>query len=275
VKSVASGNRRPRDRGQALVETLVFALALVPLLLGLVFVTKYQSIRQAAVASSRSVAFDCTVRPETCGDAADAAALHAEAWQRHLADTRTILQSVGAPGTEALVGNPFWVDRTPAPLIEGRESVRVDVTREPADATAKADAAAMGLPAHVGLRLGDDLVRADVRAQVSSGWRLGDWLLRPRGIELALAGRTAILVDAWNASEGRGDAPRSVETRVARGSVPPLPGFEAAVDAGYLPIRSLIRSPLLAPFEPNGQHFRYHEWDVEQVPEDRLVGAGR
>lgn len=274
MKPLGARTRQTPERGQALVETLVFALALVPLLLGLVFVTKYQSIRQAAVASSRSAAFDCTVRPESCG-AADAVALQAEAWQRHLADARTTLQSVGSSGIEPPVGNAFWVDRTPAPLIEGIDSVRVDVAREPADATAKVAAAAMGLPARFDLRLGDDLVRADVQAKVSSGWRLGDWLLRPRGIELDLAGRTAILVDAWNASEGRGDAPRSVETRVARGSVPPLPGFEAAVDLGYLPIRSLIRSPLLAPFEPNGRDFRYHEWDVEQVPEDRLGGEGR
>ena len=48
------------------------------------------------------------------------------------------------------------------------------------------------------------------------------------GLQLDLAGRTAILVDNWNASEGRGTAERSVETRVARGSVPPLPGFALA-----------------------------------------------
>ena len=45
-------------RGQSLVETLVFAMALLPLLLGLVLVTKYQSVRQssiAAVSAARSL----------------------------------------------------------------------------------------------------------------------------------------------------------------------------------------------------------------------------
>ncbi len=267
---VAALARRRPQAGQGLVECLVFALALLPLLLGMVFVTKYQNVRQAAIAASRSAAFDCTVRPEGCGSDTDVDASTAEARQRHLADPQTDLQSTGVAAPTAHESHPFWVDRRATPLIDGPASTRVVVTREAADTTSRSDTAAFGLPRHFGLRVGDDLVRADVMVQVSAGWRLADWLQQPRGMALDLAGRTAILVDPWNASEGQGTDPRSVRSRVARGAVPPVPGFEVAVDAGYLPIRSLIRSPILAPFEPNGRAFRYHDVDVEQIPADRL-----
>ena len=267
------GLRPPRwQGGQSLVETLVFALALLPLLLGLVLVTKYQSIRQATVAASRSIAFDCTVRPEACGGSDAASALH-EVWQRHLADARTPLRSIATGAEPALQGNAFWVDRQQQALIAGTAASRVDLQREQADMTESVNDVTLGLVEHFGLPVADDLVRADVRVRVSEGRGLADWLVRPEGLQLDLAGRTAILVDNWNASQGQGESERSVETRVTRGSVPPVPGFAEAAEIGYLPIRTLITSPLLAPFEPNGSEFRYHEVDVELVPDDRLGAA--
>ncbi len=256
-------------RGQSLVETLVFAMALLPLLLGLVLVTKYQSVRQSSIAASRTVAFDCTVRPDSCGEG-DGASLLDETWQRHLSDGRTPLQSVGAGAGQDWQRNGFWVDRRQAPLIAGTGAARVDLVRQAADTSETLNDVTLGLVEHFGLPVADDLVRADVRVRVSEGRSLADWLVRPEGLQLDLGGRTAILVDNWNASEGRGGAGRSVETRVARGSVPPLPGFADAAEVGYLPIRTLITSPLLAPFEPRGKDFAYHEADVELIPPDRL-----
>lgn len=260
---------RRRAQGQSLVETLVFALALLPLLLGLVLVTKYQSIRQATLAASRTVAFDCTVRPESCGQG-DGAWLAEEVWQRHLADGRTPLKSVGAETDAAWQRNGFWVDRRQNALIAGTEAARVDLARQQADTSEALDTATLGLVGHFGLPIADDLVRADVRVRVSEGRSFADWLIRPEGLQLDLGGRTAIVVDNWNAAQGRGEADRSVETRVARGSVPPIPGFAEAAELGYLPIRALITSPLLEPFEPKGRDFAYHESDVELVPLDRL-----
>ena len=268
----SGGRRLGPQAGQSLVETLVFAMALLPLLLGLVLVTKYQNIRQAGIAASRAVAFDCTVRPDACGSG-DGPVLLQEVWQRQLADGRTPLRSIADGAEQVWQRNGFWVDRRQQALIAGTGASRVDLAREQADVTAKLDDVTLGLVDHFGLPIADDLVRADVRVRVSEGKTLADWLVRPEGIQLDLAGRTAILVDNWNASEGRGEAERSVQTRVDRGSVPPIPGFAEAADAGYLPIRTLITSALLAPFEPNGKDFAYHEYDVELVPEDRLGEA--
>ena len=138
------------------------------------------------------------------------------------------------------------------------------------------------------------LATASVRASLSAGSSLAQWLVRPEGLQLDLSARSAVLVDAWNASSAKGQDPRSFESRVAQGRR--LPGLGAAagqlalaaglvpagtlgdvgdgveglVDALYAPIRLLITGPLLAPVEPRGSLFRYHEIDVDLVPTDRL-----
>jgi hypothetical protein len=154
--------------------------------------------------------------------------------------------------------------------------------------------AAVG-PGAFGLALEKGLITAGVRARVSLHRTLAQWLQKPEGIALALTGRTALMVDSWNASAGHGSDPRSFEARVERGRrLPGLgeafdmleaagrsapaqalesgngPGAEQAIDVLYAPIRALITGPLLAPVEPRGSLFRYHEIDVELIPEDRL-----
>jgi len=50
--------RRRGQRGQALVEALVAALVLVPLALLAVLLGKFQSMQQATIAASRTLAFE-------------------------------------------------------------------------------------------------------------------------------------------------------------------------------------------------------------------------
>jgi len=150
-------------------------------------------------------------------------------------------------------------------------------------------------PGRFGLELENGLVTAGIRAHVSLHRKLADWLDRPQGLALALTGRTAVLVDAWNASSGKGAETTSFQSRLERGwrlpglgeAAPMLgeaartapsgslganrdAGAEEAIDILYTPIRTLITSPLMAPVEPRGSLFRYHEIDVEVVPTDRL-----
>jgi hypothetical protein len=124
---------------------------------------------------------------------------------------------------------------------------------------------------------------------------LAQWLARPEGMRLALTGKSAVIVDAWNASAGKGEDPRSFRSRVEQGRrLPDLgdaagmldlagqaapagalaamggAGPEEAIDLLYSPIRHLITGPVLAPVEPRGNLFRYHEIDVDVVPSDRI-----
>ena len=85
------------------------------------------------------------------------------------------------------------------------------------------------------------------------------WAQRPAPVHRFSRDGWQVLVQAV------GGAVETIEIR-ARGA-----GAEAAIDVLYAPIRTLITSPLMAPVEPRGSLFRYHEVDVDVVPADRLV----
>lgn len=289
------------QQGQALVEVTVLAAALVPFLLAVPLIAKYQDIRHAAVAAARTAAFECSVRPDTCAAPAAEAAASADIRRRHFASHDRDLLSNDAPDDAGPPEqrNRFWVDRRGAPLLARFGDVRLGVSTASSDAIAGTVAGWTGGvvpagPASFGLAAQEGLVTARVQATVSTGHRLADWLARPEGLQLDLSARAAVLVDAWNAPSATGPDPRSFESRVAQGRrLPGLgavagqlasaaglapagsigaagAGAEGLVDALYAPIRGLITGPLLAPVEPSGRLFRYHEIDVEQVPADRL-----
>lgn len=303
-----------RQRGQALVEVVVLSAALVPLLLAIPLIAKYQDIRHAAIAASRTAAFECSVRPAACVDAHVHSGVADDLRRRHFArhDHDLLTRDAMAEKPSAAEGNRFWVDRRGTGLLAKPSDVTVAFTEAEADAIqgawtraggdsgveAGAEAGAGGLagPGAFGLQTAGGLMTAQVRAGVSLDRRLAHWLEKPEGLRLALRGKTAVMIDSWNASSGKGSEPTSFLARVDQGRRLPHLGDLAAVgeaeraapagtigsliDAGpeealdllYTPIRTLITGPLLAPVEPRGALFRYHEIDVDVVPEDR-VGA--
>jgi hypothetical protein len=284
-----------------LVEVTVLAAALLPFLLAVPLIAKYQDIRHATIAAARTAAFECSVRPDSCDGAAAEAAAAGGLRRRHFASHARDLLSNDAPEDAGAASerNRFWVDRRGTPLLARFDDVRLAVSAAPSDAIAGAVArwdlgALPAGPAAFGLVPEAGLATASVHASVSAGRSLAQWLVRPEGLQLDLSARAAILVDAWNASSAKGTAPRSFESRTERGRrLPTLgsagaelalaaglappgtlgdsgDGAEGLVDALYAPIRELITGPLLAPVESRGALFRYHEIDVDVVPADRL-----
>jgi hypothetical protein len=297
----------PHDaqRGQALVETVVLAAALVPLLLAVPLIAKYQDIRHAAISASRTAAFECSVRPQACAEPQTQAVLADALRRRHFARHDHDLLSDDAMADNAPAGerNRFWVDRRGAYLLADSSDVAVRVNVGQSDAARGAWDRAGGVsgaasmlagPQAFGLQVEQGMVTAQVRARVSMNRTLTQWLARPEGMGLALTGKSAVIVDAWNASMGKGGDARSFEARLEQGRR--LPGLgggaamldaaglaapagalrpadggpEAVIDSLYAPIRLLITGPLLAPVEPRGALFRYHEIDVDLVPADRI-----
>jgi hypothetical protein len=304
--------RQHPQRGQSLVEVVVLATALVPLLLAIPLLAKYQDVRHAAIAASRTAAFECSVRPDDCPVASEQAAMLEDLRHRHFGRHDRDLLSADAMAEELPPEqrNRFWVDRHGSSLLAATSDLSLDLVARESDAArgawanessgaTRSDAGrfqpfAAG-PRAFGFDLEKGLVAARVLARVSLHRTLEQWLDKPQGIALALAGKTAVMVDAWNASSSGGSEARSFHARVEQGRRLPSPGeavamfaeaarlapagsvvpdsasgAEEAIDRLYTPIRSLITGPLMAPLEPRGSLFRYHEIDVDVVPADRL-----
>lgn len=305
-------SRREQQAGQALLEVVVLAAAVVPLFLAIPLLAKYQDVRHAAIAASRTAAFECSVRPDHCLDGPMDAAVVADLRRRHFGRHERDLLSADpmADGSSYEDVNRFWVDRRGGNLLTRPSDVSLQVLAGTSDAARSAwgrsvtgavgSGGVLGMtvapgPGAFGLQLQAGLITAAVRAPVSRHRTLAHWLEKPEGMALTMTGRTAVMVDAWNASSGRGGEATSFRSRVERGWR--LPGLgeaasvlgeagraapggalgstqvadaEEAIDLLYAPIRSLISSPLMAPVEPRGSLFRYHEIDVDVVPADRL-----
>lgn len=301
IRTTANG------KGQALVEVLVLAAALLPLLLAIPLIAKYQDVRHAAIAASRTAAFECSVRPDACGGEPLHAAVVNDLQRRHFGSHHRDLLSVDGMPADAPEEqrNRFWVDRRGTGLIANPSDISLQIGTNRSDAADGAWGRAVGGgagapvgkvgPGVFGLDAGGGLITTRVSARVSLNRTLAHWLRKPEGMQLDLSGKTAVLVDAWNASSGKGTEPDSLQSRLEQGRRLPeladpvarfgdaagaLPagssgsltgaGTEELIDVLYTPIRFLIAGPLLAPVEPRGALFRYHEVDPDLVPADRV-----
>ena len=265
-------------RGQAIVELLVAMLALVPLYFGVVWVAKVLDVQQATVAASRALAFECTVRPAACADPAAHPELAEDTRLRFFSSHRLGLRSDGALAAQP---NAFWVDRRGDALLERLDDVTVDVVPRRFDSPlgfagglgdgfprAVRVLSELAGPGRFGLDLAGGLVEARVQTRLARS-RPGDgWVRSLTAMPIAMSARTAILTDAWNASGPYGDEADSVESRVTEGTR--VPGLDAAIAAGWLPVRGLLAIGAALGFESRASTLRWHEIDVDLIPPDRL-----
>lgn len=271
--------------GQALVEALIAALALVPLVLLIVWLGKVQSLQQAGIAASRSLAFECTVRPEDCADSAAHPELADEVRRRVFSriDAPVLTQDRVGEMSSADERNPLWVDRANRPLIERFADIGVRVDLETfnagrALATSRAGSLAedplallsdLAGPGRFGLAIDRGIVNARVQVGVSSGATDDRFRSQLDSIPLRMRAHTAVLADAWNASGPYGADRTSVEQRVDAGSR--LGVYEATLDLRYALTRGFIGLMDVIGLEPAGGAFRYHAADVDVVPADRVA----
>lgn len=289
----ALGRPFQRQRGQALVETLVASIALLTLLAGIVAVGRLLDVRHASIAAARSLAFECSVRPAEC--ARTGTALAQETRSRHFArDDREVLSddSAFAEPSPLLARKPGWTDRAGRPLLDRPDAVSAATPGRHLDAPSARIGPGSGIalprgvsgllldvagPARFGLTLAGGLHAAEVQARVGtadlrSRFGLADRPDRatvvPRTLEFSA--RTAILVDAWAASGPGGGRDDSVHARVGIGARLPGPvPAEAGFDAGYAGVRALMRGADALALEPTAGRFESRGLRVDVVPADR------
>lgn len=291
-------------RGQALVETLVVAIALVPLAVLVVLLGKYQSMQSATVAASRSLAFDCAARPQTCADPAAAGWLAESLRTRHFERPDSAIDSGRATGGST---HPLWRDRAGRPLLEQLSDVGAAVSLREFNAglntaigrASAADVSGIGVPtragfpasgafggavpaapgaadllnrlagpARFGLAINEGLLdaRVEVRVAASHAGTQGFAQLDP--MALTMRARTAILSDAWGASGPHGDV-ASVDSRTEPGArLDTL--RETRISAGYQLTRWTLDLMGATGMEPFARDFQYHGGDPDAVPLDRI-----
>ncbi len=273
---------RGGQRGQALIESFVGLLALVPLLIAVLWLGKALSMRQATIEGSRLLAFECTVRPAECADPTGQAVLADEVRRRAFSRVDAPIRSAQALPDQpaAAERNPLWVDAAGRPLLERFSDVGVRLATQSFDAglavaTSRESALignALNLlsnlagPGRFGLGITEGLYVATV--QMQSVPQAGVLMPLPG---LRFQARTAILTDPWTATSPYGGEGSSVQSRVDRGArLQEI--YEASLDARYLPVRGFIALMDAIGLEPAGGAFRYHQSDVDKVPPDRIGG---
>lgn len=270
------------QRGQALVETIVIGAAMLPLLIGVAVIGKLLDMRQATIAASRHVAFECVADPVACNDADRRARLSEQARRRlFLRDQRGPVATDAAagslPGERLRVG---WVDLAGRPMAGGPAAIDVDLTSQRLDAPRShldgsrasiarngvqlldrmAGPAKFGLETWGGLQVAQVQLRADASALQPAAGAL------PGLRDLRLRARTAVLTDAWTASGPEGGAD-SVRQRVDQGWR--IDALEPVWDAGYLGARGLMMTAHALGLEPAAGRYRHHRVDMDVVPADR------
>jgi len=277
-----------RARGQALIETLVVAIALVPLAVLVVLLGKYQSIRSATVSASRSLAFDCAARPADCADPARVDWLVQGLRARHF-DRQ-----------------PLWHDRTGRPLLERPTDVGGSLAPQRFDAglgTALGRAASVDItgiggaggvyngsgytfgadapgasaarlldtlagPTRFGLAIEGGLSEARVQVAVAPSHAANVGFARLDPLALTMRARTVVLTDAWNAS-GPDNGAASVLARSSAGSR--LDSLrETRLTIGYQLTRWSVDLMGAIGLEPSAGDFRARQANPDAVPADRI-----
>lgn len=132
-----------RMRGQALAEFVVIALALVPLVLLMPMIGKYQSITHATEMASRYAAFQTMANNEGTSGYKTKAQLEQEVRRRFFSNTDAPIKTGDEAGDFKANQNLFWVDPQGASLISRFSDVAVSFgsakSSNPADGISGAD----------------------------------------------------------------------------------------------------------------------------------------
>ncbi len=254
-----------RQAGQALIECLVAALALLPLFLLVPMVGKYLDIRHATIAASRKLAFECTVRYDDCARLDDNPSFADEIRMRFYSENSREVLSNDRPARDEIESdgaNPLWLDRRGRSLLEKYSDVGVRADSKTLNTGFIGSLLGFG-PDKFGLALDHGVY--DARVQVKLSPKLGgeSFTSQLDSLALEMQSHTAILTNAWSAKGPGAKSDRchpERDTVVGRVSSPTLCGvIKTADDAVYRPVLDVI-IPVVLPVESNAGDFNFHDF---------------
>ena len=253
------------ERGQALTEFLVVALALIPLFLLLPLIAKYQDISYAVQMASRYVAFEATTRNDTNSTWKSPEQLTGEVQRRFFSNADAPVKTADTAGNFLAHQNLFWRRPDGTPLIADFNtdvSVSFGPGGNPAQTAAFSSAndgapfspvaAQLGLKAK-GIYTGHVTVKL---ANLPAGLKAYEPF---DAINLSISRRTSVVVDGWQAKDPLQVASRIDNIKLVPGTslrkvAPVVDMAVTAIEMGH------IRGPKLGELD---------FW-LDVVPADRL-----
>lgn len=279
------GNRQS-ERGQSLVETLVIALAMVPLLFLGVWIGKLADIQLATGAAARKLAFDCVQRRSDCQN--DLAPDLVDIARRHFlsqAGREVMSLDTIADSPDAATKHPLWTTHNGSALLEKFSDVSGQVSNERFNAPSShiannnqkwvADVANhlsnLAGPGRFGFDMVGGFINARIQTKVSQSSPALGHGTRLEPFPLTMQRNVAILGDAWEASGANNGRADSYWARVQPAIALPLVNGagEAALGAAYAGTRAGMAIMGAVGLEPNVGLFRWHEVDPSIIPLDR------
>jgi hypothetical protein len=255
-----------RQRGQALTEFLVAAVAIVPLFLLIPLVAKYQDISNSTQLASRYVAFEATVRNDSVNTWKPEIQLQQEVARRFFSNADAPIKTADAAGNFKAHQNLFWRDPIDSPLIRDL-GTDVRLSFGPGNSAAHAGAftgASDGTPFPLHTQLGlpaRGIYTANVAVDVAN-LPTGLRFFQPFDtINLSMRRSTSVVIDAWTAKD-----PAQVESRIA-GS-PAI--FPSASLASVSPAVDAAVTLIDLPGGLSGPRLGRLDFWRDVVPEDRL-----
>ena len=278
--------RRQGMHGQAMVEFLVVALALVPLFLLMPMIGKYQDIAHATDMASRYVAFDAIANNPNSRDGFKSAdQLAAKVRRRFFSNSDAPIKTGDEAGDFKANRNLMWVDAQGESLIKtfGDVSVSFGAGRgpNPVDGlSASADDAPFNVPLPFKvadeLKLGTGMYTANVSVKLANVKELLGSYAGTYGelskLDLTITRSTSVLIDPWTASDAAKINERVLNVKLFPGRIldqepAGLPSVRSVVNAAV----NVIEAPDCFPSACHGkgpQLGRLSYWD-DVVPADR------
>jgi hypothetical protein len=258
--------RRRGQRGQALTEFLVAAVALIPLFLLMPVIAKYQDISHATQMASRYVALEALTRNDSVSAWKPESQLADEVRRRFFSNADAPIKTLDVAGDFKANQNLFWRDPRDAPLIADFKDVTVSFGAGNGAAHGDAfGAASDGVPftplsGQLQLRA-RGIYTANVSVKIAN-LPAGLKFYEPFDkLNLSIARKTSVVIDPWTAQ-----SPAQVEGKIlASPTIFPsgdLASISSIVGAAITTVDApgLLAGPLLGQLD---------FWrDV--VPEDRL-----
>ena len=198
------------QRGQALTEFLVLAVALVPMFLLVPMIAKYQDLSHATQLASRYVAFDAINRGGLAGDNAwsPPAVLADEVRRRFYSNSDAPIKTGDVAGDFDANRNLFWRDPYGHPLIKSFSDVTLSFgdgeSTQTAGFSAASDATVFNkIPLanakHIGLA-SPGIYTANVSVALAN-LPAGIRSIEPFDkLDLSIQRRTSLLFDPWNST---------------------------------------------------------------------------